>query len=98
MTQAIFGLVGLVTLALGIIFGVIVIVTVVFLILNAPAGETGKFCPHCQKNVSAVKTPPNHLLHLIYTIFSCCIWLPFWVLIAKGYIGGHRCPECENKL
>ncbi|SVD85083.1 uncharacterized protein METZ01_LOCUS437937, partial [marine metagenome] len=36
--------------------------------------------------------------YLIYAICSGGLWIPFWVLIAKGYIGGQGCPECENKL
>jgi len=60
--------------------------------------QTSKFCPFCQSNVLATGTKPNHLLHFIISFFTCTLWVPVWILIAIGKIGGYRCTRCGNNV
>lgn len=60
--------------------------------------QTGKFCAHCNKNTMATGTTPNHVLHLILTLFTVGLWLIVWVLVAAGKIGGYRCTQCGNNV
>jgi len=60
--------------------------------------QTGRYCAHCQKNVMATGTTPNHVLHAILTLFMCGLWLPIWILVAIGKIGGYRCTVCGSRV
>ena len=60
--------------------------------------QTGRHCRHCGKNVLAVGTTPNHVLHAILTLFMCGLWLPVWILISLGKIGGYRCSQCGSSV
>ena len=60
--------------------------------------QTGRFCPHSQKNTMAIGTTPNHVLHLILTIFTAGLWGIVWILIAAGKIGGYRCAQCGTPV
>jgi len=58
----------------------------------------GKYCGHCEANVMAQGTKPNHLLHLVLSILTAGFWLIVWVLVSVGKIGGYRCTKCGNKV
>lgn len=60
--------------------------------------QTGKFCNHCNKNVMATGTTPNHILHFFLTIFTLGTWGVVWFLLSIGKIGGYRCVECGSKV
>lgn len=60
--------------------------------------QKGAFCRHCQKDVLATGTKPNHILHLILTIITFGLWLLIWPLISVGKLGGYRCTQCGNKV
>jgi hypothetical protein len=60
--------------------------------------QTGRYCPMCERNVMATGTTPNHLLHFFLSLFTCGLWLPVWILVAVGTIGGYRCTKCGSRL
>lgn len=59
--------------------------------------QTSKFCLYCQKMVLAQRKTPNHILHLLLSIFTSGLWLIVWILliITKG---SWRCCHCGNKV
>ncbi len=60
--------------------------------------QTGKFCPMCQAHTMATATTPNHVLHLLLTIFTFGLWLFIWPLVIAGKMGGYRCTKCGSKV
>jgi hypothetical protein len=59
---------------------------------------TGKRCWHCQKNVMAQKNTPNHVLHLLLTIFTAGLWGIVWLIVTLSNIGGYRCTQCGKAV
>ena len=59
---------------------------------------SGGYCRHCNKNVMTQKNTPNHLLHLILSVFTLGLWVIVWLLLILGHIGGSRCTECGHKV
>ncbi len=60
--------------------------------------QSSAYCPHCETRVLATAPTPNHVLHLLLTIFSCGLWLWIWPLVMAGSIGGYRCVKCGSKV
>ena len=58
----------------------------------------GRYCVHCQKSVMATGTTPNHLLHFFLSIFTFGLWIPIWILVVVGKIGGYRCTQCGSRV
>ena len=58
----------------------------------------GGYCANCKKQVMTQKNAPNHILHLLLTVFTAGIWLIVWILLIAGHIGGSRCTECGQKV
>lgn len=56
------------------------------------------FCPHCQEQTLALGRTPNHVLHLILSFFTIGLWIPIWILISLGKIGGYRCSKCGTSV
>ncbi len=60
--------------------------------------QAGRFCVHCQKNIMATGTTPNHLLHLFLGLITFGLWIPIWILVTLGKIGGYRCTQCGSRV
>lgn len=60
--------------------------------------QTGRYCPMCERNTMAVGATPNHLLHFFLSLFTFGFWVPVWVLVAVGRIGGYRCGKCGSRV
>lgn len=60
--------------------------------------QTGCYCPVCKNNTMAIGSTPNHLLHLTLSVFTLGLWVPVWILISIGKIGGYRCTQCGSKV
>ena len=60
--------------------------------------QAGKFYHHCNKNVMATGTKPNHVLHFFLTLFTFGLWGIVWILVAAGKMGGFRCTKCGSKV
>jgi hypothetical protein len=60
--------------------------------------QAGRYCAHCQKNVMATGTTPNHLLHFILSIFTVGLWIPIWILVSIAKMGGYRCTLCGSRV
>lgn len=58
----------------------------------------GAFCPHCQKQVMAQGTKPNHILHVILSLVTLGLWLPVWLVITLAKSGGYRCTQCGTRV
>lgn len=56
--------------------------------------QAGAYCPHCDRQVLAQGSTPNHILHLILSIITIGLWIPLWILISLKSIGGYRCVNC----
>ena len=53
------------------------------------------YCRNCGKQVRAIRQEPNHILHLLITVFTLGFWLPVWFLvIVVGVMTRWRCQEC----
>jgi hypothetical protein len=59
--------------------------------------QTQKYCEACGKNVLAVREGPNHVLHLILSIFTFGAWIIVWFLMSIR-IGGWRCSQCGEQI
>ena len=53
-------------------------------------------CNGCAQSRPFRRHHPNHVLHVILTVFSGGLWLPMWVLAAV-YPGAYRCTTCGAK-
>ena len=60
--------------------------------------NTGKFCGHCQRQVMAQGSTPNHLLHLFLSIITAGLWIIMWIIISIGSTGGWRCTQCGGRV
>lgn len=54
------------------------------------------YCRVCGDYKPFDVTKPNHILHLLITVFLFGMWLPVWILLAL--FGGHsNCTTCGSK-
>lgn len=58
---------------------------------------TQKHCKTCEKKVLAKKNGPNHILHLILSIFTAGIWLVIWLAVSLLQ-EPWRCSQCGQRL
>lgn len=58
--------------------------------------QAGKFCHHCERKVMATAETPNHVLHLLLTLFTMGLWVIPWIIIAAS-TGAYRCTKCGTK-
>jgi hypothetical protein len=56
--------------------------------------QSSAFCPVCNKQSMMVRTTPNHLLHLLLSIFTGGLWIPIWILSSMRVGSGWRCASC----
>lgn len=63
-----------------------------------PVRTGGGYCSNCKKNVMTQRNTPNHVLHLLLSIFTVGFWLIVWLLVTVGASGGSRCTECGQKV
>lgn len=59
-----------------------------------PTEQTSAFCYNCRSQKLFTKQTPNHLIHLLATLFLCGLWLPVWILIAITSNTPYRCSWC----
>ena len=60
--------------------------------------QTRRFCKTCGENRLAVRTTPNHVLHLILTILTAGLWAIVWVIVSVVSAGNFRCSQCGSKV
>ena len=53
------------------------------------------FCTRENEWVMAYENKPNHILHLLLTIFTGGLWLIVWIIIANG-AKGPICSRCGS--
>jgi hypothetical protein len=41
---------------------------------------------------------PNHVLHLLLTVFTAGLWGVVWLLLAAGSAGNYRCTRCGARV
>jgi len=49
-------------------------------------------CPRCRTVALHTQEVPNHLLHLLLTIFTAGLWIIVWIILAMG----SKAPVCQN--
>ncbi len=57
--------------------------------------EWQTYCPNCGAIVLGRRETPNHVIHLLITLFTCGLWVIPWGLLAWG--ASNRpflCPAC----
>jgi hypothetical protein len=52
------------------------------------------FCKVCNKKTIHLAEKPNHILHLLISIISVGIWIPFWILITILCMFQNDCTVC----
>lgn len=59
--------------------------------------QQSSYCPECDRMVLATREDPNHVLHLLISVFLCGLWLPVWMLIAWNQSQyAFQCPRCGS--
>lgn len=59
--------------------------------------ETSKFCPHCDKQVLALRPGISRLRQFLLTIATLGLWSIVWIIDAVRR-PGWRCRECDRRL
>jgi hypothetical protein len=59
--------------------------------------QASRWCASCGGSVLATRQGPNHLLHLVLTLFTCFMWAPFWAMVALTP-RAWRCSRCGRKV
>jgi cytochrome c biogenesis protein CcdA len=55
------------------------------------------FCEEEIAMVLAERQTPNHILHLLLSVFTAGFWIPVWILVILFGSGAYRCPRCGAK-
>lgn len=61
-----------------------------------PTKQTMDYCEKCGKQTLHIQQTPNHILHLLLTLFTICLWAIVWILIAVS-TGRAQCTECGTE-
>jgi hypothetical protein len=58
--------------------------------------EASRYCLYCGRWVLARQEQPNHVLHALLTIFTCCLWAAVWLFILINAENNNPwlCPTC----
>lgn len=56
--------------------------------------EESFFCPRCDAHRLFRAEAPNHVLHLLLTLFLCGAWLPVWILLGLMHGRSWQCTFC----
>ncbi len=57
------------------------------------------FCNNCREKTLHIKKTPNHILHLLLSIFTAGLWLIVWFLIVVSSAGASwRCSKCGTSI
>lgn len=57
---------------------------------------SSRYCSRCRMHVAALRGAPNHVLHLIVTLFTCGVWVIPWIFFSMNQ--GYHCPQCGKTL
>lgn len=60
--------------------------------------QASGYCDVCERRVYATGRAPNHVLHLVLTVFTGGLWGIVWALLAAGTIGNYRCTRCGSRV
>ncbi|QIG68732.1 hypothetical protein EVB67_082 [Rhizobium phage RHph_TM3_3_14B] len=52
------------------------------------------FCEDDVAMVLAERQTPNHVLHLLLSVFSAGFWIPVWLVVTLLAGGAYKCPRC----
>jgi hypothetical protein len=55
------------------------------------------FCEEEVAMVLAERQTPNHILHLLLSVFTAGFWIPVWILVILFGSGSYCCPRCGAK-
>jgi len=56
------------------------------------------FCP-THNQVLGVKQTPNHILHLLISLFTFGGWVFVWAIITIAYtMDAYNCPQCGSTI
>jgi hypothetical protein len=55
------------------------------------------YCDTCKKTVLGQRDGPNHVLHAILMIFTCCLWAIPWLFMSTG-TKEYACPTCGSTI
>ena len=54
-------------------------------------------CKACGKPTLHIQEKPNHVLHVLLSVFTLGIWLPIWLLIGLFGSGKPQCTVCGKE-
>lgn len=60
-------------------------------------GSVSRYCPECDRRVRVVADTPNHILHLLLTVFTVGAWLLVWIIFCL-FSGTYRCSRCGTAV
>jgi sterol desaturase/sphingolipid hydroxylase (fatty acid hydroxylase superfamily) len=55
------------------------------------------YCDYCERNTRHERDVkrPNHILHLLLSVFTVGLWLPIWILLGlSAQKGKWSCSQC----
>ncbi len=56
-----------------------------------------RYCKQCEAYRMFIRPRPNHILHLLLSVFTVGLWLPIWLLIGfLTVLKPFRCPVCTS--
>lgn len=56
------------------------------------------YCKHCGTQRLGQAPSPNHILHLLLSVFTAGLWIPVWLIIAATSSSGYHCTHCGGKM
>lgn len=61
-----------------------------------PTKQVMHECKNCQRHTMHLEQKPNHILHLLMSVFTIGLWVIVWLMVS---IGGSapQCTVCGKK-
>lgn len=59
--------------------------------------KKGGYCRHCEQQRLLIRDTPNHILHLLLTVFTVGAWFFIWILLCLlSGTAKWRCSQCGS--
>lgn len=59
--------------------------------------KSRRYCYEEDRMVLAEKETPNHVLHLLLSVFTAGVWIIVWIILSIGAsFNSYKCPHCGD--